>query len=241
MKAEAAVRPRFSARARMEGLQEEIIDLILDRGLEPGDPLPTEHELCAELGVGRNTAREALKVLQAVEIIEIRHGFGMFVAQNSLDALARGLAFRNRLSLRHSGDEALELVDVCQMLEAGLIAAATDAMTESHLTALRETVERMEKLAEAGESIAEEEQLFHGRLFEPLENGLLANLMGVFWQVYRQLHDQVAATGLGLGETARRHREIYEAVAAGDKVQAAKLIGCNFDGIRELIRERVSG
>lgn len=241
MKAEAEVRARYSARVRMEGLQEDIIDLILDRGLEPGDPLPTEHELCVELGVGRNTVREALKVLQAVGIIEIRHGYGMFVAQKSLDALARGLGFRSRLSLRHNGHEALELVDVRQALEAGLVGAAIDAMTDAHLAAVRETVERMEKLAEAGESITDEDQRFHRQLFEPLENGLLSNLMGVFWQVYRQLHDHVASEGIVLEETARQHREIYEAVAAGDRGQAAKLIESHFDGIRELIRERVSG
>lgn len=240
MKSQMTVPARFSARIRMEALQEEIIELILERGLEPGDPLPTEHELCAELGVGRNTVREALKVLQAVGIVEVRHGYGMFVAQNSLDALARGLAFRSRLSLRHSGHEALELVDVRQALEAGLIAAAVDAMTEEHLAAVRETVERMEKLAEAGESIADEDQLFHRQLFEPLENGLLSNLMGVFWQVYAQLHEHVAASGVAMVETARQHRDIFDAVAAGDRDRAAQLIESHFDGIRELIRQRVA-
>ena len=113
---------RFSAQARLRALQADIMELILERELEAGDALPTENELSAALGVGRNTLRESLKVLQALGVIEIRHGFGMFVAPSNFDALADGLTFRGRLSLRHHGQEALQLVDVRQALEAGLIA-----------------------------------------------------------------------------------------------------------------------
>lgn len=112
---------RFSAQNRSRALQAEIMELILERDLKAGDPLPTENELASALGIGRNTLREALKVLQALGVVEIRHGFGMFVAPRNFDALTDGLTFRGRLSLRHEGQEALQLVDVRQALEAGLI------------------------------------------------------------------------------------------------------------------------
>ena len=65
---------RFSAQNRMRALQTDIMNLILERRLSPGDPMPTEAELSEELGIGRNTLREALKVLQALGVVEIRHG-----------------------------------------------------------------------------------------------------------------------------------------------------------------------
>ena len=77
---------RLGAQARLRALQAGIIELILERELEPGDPLPTENELAALLGIGRNTLRETLKVLQALGVIEIRHGFGMFVAASNFEA-----------------------------------------------------------------------------------------------------------------------------------------------------------
>ena len=179
---------RFSAQARLRALQADIMELILERELEAGDPLPTENELSAVLGVGRNTLRESLKVLQALGVIEIRHGFGMFVAPSNFDALADGLTFRGRLSLRHHGQEALQLVDVRQALESGLIARAMDLMTPEHLAAVEESVLRMEALAGAGENFVDADADFHRRLFEPLNNELLVSLLGVFWQVYRRLH-----------------------------------------------------
>lgn len=242
---------RFSAQARLRALQADIMDLILERELEAGDPLPTENELSAALGVGRNTLRESLKVLQALGVIEIRHGFGMFVAPNNFDALADGLTFRGRLSLRHHGQEALQLVDMRQALESGLIARAMDLMTPERLAAVEESLLRMEMLAGAGENFVEADAEFHRRLFEPINNDLLVSLLGAFWKVCRRLHLELgglvagavelgAARETGLLETAAVHRGIYEAVASGDKVLAAQRLDSHFDGIRGRISQAVA-
>ena len=211
------------------------MDLILDRELEAGDPLPTENELAMVLGVGRNTLRESLKVLQALGVVEIRHGFGMFVAPSNFDALTDGLTFRGRLSLRHKGDEALELVDVRQALESGLIGNAMDTMTPAQLAAVEECVVLMEERAAAGEAFVEADAEFHRRLFEPLNNALLISLLAVFWKVYRQIHVEVGAGAEDLAAVAAAHRRIYEAVAEGDKALAAERLNRHFDGIRNRI------
>ncbi|WLQ04754.1 FadR/GntR family transcriptional regulator [Arthrobacter oryzae] len=232
-----ASQARFSAQARLRALQSDIMDLILERELDAGDPLPTENELAAALGVGRNTLRESLKVLQALGVVEIRHGFGMFVAPSNFDALADGMTFRGRLSLRHKGDEALELVDVRQALESGLIGGAMDSMTSSQLAAVEESVVRMEELAAAGQTFVEADAEFHRRLFEPLNNALLVSLLAVFWKVYRQINVEVGAGAEDLTETAAVHRGIFEAVAGGDKALAAERLNRHFDGIRHRIYE----
>jgi DNA-binding FadR family transcriptional regulator len=230
---------RFSAQARLRALQSDIMELILDRDLEAGDALPTENELCVALGVGRNTLRESLKVLQALGVIEIRHGFGMFVAPSNFEALADGLMFRARLSLRHHGLEALQLVDVRQALESGLISSAMDVMTAEDLAAVEASVVRMEELAAAGEPFVEADSDFHSRLFAPLNNELLLNLLGVFWRVYRKIHTEIGPGSEDRVALAALHRSIYTAVAAGDKAKASALLTRHFDGIRRRIREAV--
>lgn len=232
---------RFSAQVRLRALQSDIMDLILDRELEAGDPLPTEQELSAVLGVGRNTLRESLKVLQALGVIEIRHGFGMFVAPSNFDALTDGLTFRGRLSLRHQGQEALALVEVRQALESGLIGGAMAVVTPEQLAAIEESVLRIESLAGSGQHFVEADAEFHRRLFEPLNNELLISLMGVFWKVYRRLHVELGGADTeDLREAAARHREIYEAVASGDKVLAADRLNAHFEDIRRRIARHVS-
>lgn len=231
-----APRARFSAQVRLRALQADIMELILDRDLDAGDPLPTESELSEVLGVGRNTLRESLKVLQALGVVEIRHGFGMFVAPSNFNALADGLTFRGRLSLRHEGLEALQLVDIRQALEAGLIGSSISHVTSGHLKLIEASVERMEILASQGELFPDADAEFHRLLFEPLGNDLLMNLMNVFWQVYRKIHLEIGVDSADLLDTAAQHRAILDAVTARDAIRASKLLSGHFDGIRAKIQ-----
>ena len=226
---------RLGAQARLRALQAEIIDLILERELEPGEALPTETELAALLGTGRNTLREALKVLQALGVIEIRHGFGMFVAPSGFGALADGLTFRARLSLRHRGHEALELIELRRVLESALIGGSMALMTPDRLAGVEATVRRMEALAGSGEPFAEADAEFHRLLFEPLDNGLLRGLLGAFQAVYRGIQQELGGDGVDPAAAAAMHRGIYEAVAAGDAALAAERLGRHFDGLRRRI------
>ncbi len=226
---------RPGAQSRLRALQADIIELIVQRELEPGDPLPSEADLAAVLGTGRNTLREALKVLQALGMIEIRHGFGMFVAAGSLDALAEGLTFRALLSLRRGGREALELVEARRLLESGLVAASVAAATPALLARLEDAVRRIEELARSGEHFGEADAEFHRRLFEPLDNRLIEELVIAFRSVYRRIERELGGDDAGLPAAAAVHREVYDAVAAGDAVLAAERLGRLFYRLRDRI------
>jgi DNA-binding FadR family transcriptional regulator len=80
-------RPAGSARppraGRTQLLQEQIKDRILQLDLSAGDAMPTEAELAERLNVGRNSVREAIKALQAVGIVEVRRGLGLYVGKMS--------------------------------------------------------------------------------------------------------------------------------------------------------------
>ena len=57
-----------------------ITDNILAGNLKPGDKLPTEFELAESLGVGRNSVREAIKMLHSLGVVEVKMGAGTFIA-----------------------------------------------------------------------------------------------------------------------------------------------------------------
>ncbi|UJL47435.1 FadR family transcriptional regulator [Virgibacillus sp. NKC19-16] len=60
-----------------------IKDNLLNGSLKPGDKLPTEKELMEQLGVSRTPVRESIKILEAIGVIQIKRGEGMFIT-NSL-------------------------------------------------------------------------------------------------------------------------------------------------------------
>ena len=58
-----------------------LLEMIQKEGFGPGDKLPTEAELVESLGVGRNTVREALRILMSRNIVTIRQGSGTFISE----------------------------------------------------------------------------------------------------------------------------------------------------------------
>ena len=81
-------------------LQDKIKSLIIKQNLKSGDLMPTENELIEQLGVSRSSLREAIKSLEALHILDIRHGVGTFVSESSLVPMIRGLSFHTQLGVK---------------------------------------------------------------------------------------------------------------------------------------------
>ena len=62
-----------------------LLTYIADKGFALGERLPSERELAEQLGIGRNSLREALKVLEAMGVLEIRHGSGIFLRKLNVE------------------------------------------------------------------------------------------------------------------------------------------------------------
>ncbi|MEO3747638.1 FadR/GntR family transcriptional regulator [Plantactinospora sp. B5E13] len=223
--------------SRAVEVQEAVKVLILERGLTAGDPLPTESELMEELGIGRNSVREALKVLQALGIVEIRHGFGMFVGRMSLSGLVDELAFHSRITLQEERNHLGHLIEIREILESGLAQRLIDGHggddLVGRLTPARELIERMEAEARVGAVTPETDRLFHDVLYRPLGNPLVGQLLGAFWEVYHQLGDDLGPPDEAPADVARKHRDIYTAVITGDRPAAEAAMRAHFAGVRE--------
>ncbi|MEV0996403.1 FCD domain-containing protein [Nonomuraea sp. NPDC050202] len=224
--------PRPARPSRAVEAQEGVKDLIVRRGLVAGDPLPTESELMEELQVSRNSIREALKALQAVGIVDIRHGFGMFVGRMSLAGLVDELTFHSRITLQNGANHLAHLVEIREILETGLVQRLIELGPEVDLTPVAEVMARMESEAQAGLVSPETDRLFHDVLYRPLGNPLVSRLLGAFWDVYYQLRDALGAPDEPPADVARRHRDIYTAVLKGDSDAAVAAVHAHFEGVR---------
>lgn len=107
---EAAIAPVLSRidRASIKNLAlDQLKHFIVTTGITPGERLPSERELAEQLGVGRNSVREALKILEAVGLVESRIGEGTFVVDQVGASIGRHIGF----SLAVWGSTTLELMD----------------------------------------------------------------------------------------------------------------------------------
>ncbi|WP_246186875.1 FadR/GntR family transcriptional regulator [Microlunatus speluncae] len=227
----APQRPRTAA-TNQEFIRDAVKAYILDHNLASGDPLPTEQELMSQLGVGRHPLREAMKALQAVGIIEIRHGYGTYVGAVGLKSLEDGLAFRMSQSMTGDLREVRDVLAVRQALEIGLADEVVAHFGPGGLDELTEIVERMEAKADQGETFADEDWEFHRALYQPLGNDLIMDLLAVFWRTFADVNARLPGDSYPRETAARWHRDLLTALESGDAARFAAAMKDHFVGIR---------
>lgn len=214
----------------------DIKQFILDHRLRPGDLLPTEAEIGDAVGASRSSVREAIKMLSALDIVEVRHGHGTYVGRMSLNALVESLAFRGMLSRTDDHKVLLELIDVRQMLEQGLAAAIISTLDPELRSTLEALAGRMEEQAARGEDFLDLDREFHLLLMRPIGNELVLQLTEAFWEVQRIVAPTLNATREDAITTARLHTAIVAAAAKGDVDELRTAIAAHYDPVRERVR-----
>lgn len=215
-------------------VQENLRSYVEDNGLKAGDALPPESRLATQLGVSRNSVREAIKGLESLGILETRRGIGVFVKAFSFEPLLDNLHYGLRGTLR----EVAEVLEIRRVLEVALIDKTIGLIGEGDIAELRATLARMREKAERNETFAEDDQLFHQLLFRCLDNRMLARLIEVFWLAFYKVSDFVNLTNPDPLATWRDHRDIVEAIAARDPVEARLRLDRHYDGIASLLASK---
>jgi DNA-binding FadR family transcriptional regulator len=219
---EAIARPKLVH----ESAQEAIREYVLHNNLGAGDPLPGEMELARQLGISRNSVREAIRALESIGVLEVRRGRGVFVREFSFEPLLEGLAYGLLVQLR----EVEELLDIRCVLETGMVDRAIATLDEHALAELRATVDQMGSLAAQGKPFEDDDRRFHTLIFSGIESRTFLRLLDVFWMAYRNASRQVGVDP-DPRRTWRDHVAILEALEVGDGEGARKALEAHYSGI----------
>src|SRR5260221_7676946 len=125
-----------------EQIVQQVEDSILKGQLKTGDQLPAERDLAQRFGVSRTAVRESVKTLQEKGLVEAYSGRGTFVTNGTSQAIRQSLDLMIKIGQR---DGSAHLAEVREILEPGIAALAAVRAEESHLSALREAVEIMDR------------------------------------------------------------------------------------------------
>lgn len=235
MTKDARRRPQYDA-------QHEIKRVIIEAGLAPGDPMPTEAQLTEQLGISRGSLREALKSLQARGIVEVVHGRGMFVGQLSMDALVDGLTFQALLGTTVDHRRlAAELVDVRDILESALIQRIAAAADTALLDELDRIVALMERTDGDGLPFQELDRQFHTMLYGSIGNEVVTKLIAAFWDVLDAARPTLPTSVDDRIANAAHHRAILEAVRRGDPAAAQGAMQHHFSSTHRWIKDTPAG
>jgi GntR family transcriptional repressor for pyruvate dehydrogenase complex len=197
---------------------ERIRELIASGQWGPGTRLPRETDLARQLGISRNSLREAVRALSLTRVLEVRQGDGTYVSSLEADELL-GPPLSNTHLLR--GRTVLELFEVRRILEPHAAAVAAEHGGPDVVEALREELDRMYAAGDRAEELIEADAAFHDVIAAAPGNGVLRALL-------RSLSTTTARARLWHGIAERgaldlareEHARIFEAIAAGDQEAA---------------------
>lgn len=124
-----------------------LTDAMINKELRPGDKIPTELELSETLGVGRNSIREAIKILVYLGVLEIRRAEGTFVCEGFTESMIDPMIYGIILDKADSYDNLMELRE---MMEAGVVRLAMAKYTAEDMRNLEEKLSVMKAEIEKG-------------------------------------------------------------------------------------------
>lgn len=217
-----------------QSIQEVIKVYISHNQLKAGDALPPENDLAKQIGVSRNSVREAIKALESMGILETRHGSGVYVREFSFEPLLNNLPY----GLMGNLQDVSELLEIRRILELAKIESAIDALTAEQLAELEVVLDKMYQRAKNQESFPEEDRRFHYLLFEHLGNAMFLKLLDVFWQAVTKASQHITMLDPQPLQTYRDHVAIVEAVKAKNPENARKALDQHYDGIRNRLKTK---
>ena len=228
-----------------EVVAEQILRLITDLALAPGDRLPTENELAARLGASRTVVREAVKILSATGRVSAQKGRGLYVADGEglLGATQFGGFFKPT-----DLDHIFMLFEFRRIQE---VAASRLAATQASPSELR-VIEAAVQTCRHGHQTDDKEQFeagddaFHLGVAAASHNFFLLSAV----REARRLQRQATVIGVrGVGghaaEAVEEHEAIYRAIRDGRPEAAADATVVHLDNTlkdyRQEIQRRVFG
>ncbi|MBP0453040.1 FadR family transcriptional regulator [Kitasatospora sp. RG8] len=197
---------------------ERIKEMILSGALQPGARLPNEAELADQLGLSRNSLREAVRALTAMRILVPKQGDGTYVSGLEPHLLLESLAFAADVSQGHTAGQ---LLQVRRLLEPQATALAADRITGPGLAELRAILDRSARDISI-EEFVELDIAFHRTIADAVGNPVLSTLLGILSTHTQRLRIVRGIRHAPAREQAHRdHETIWRALAAGDALLAA--------------------
>jgi DNA-binding FadR family transcriptional regulator len=221
---------------RAPSVTDDAIDKIRERIVSgvwrPGDRLPKESELAAELGLSRNSLREAVRALSQLRVLEVRQGDGTYVSSLEPDLLLESTGFVSHLLL---GETAVALYEVRRILEA-----AAARIDDQEKIELGHSLDLM-RAAKTVEELVDADVAFHAVIARaagnPVLTSLLASLATRTLRV-RLWHGRAADDALDV--TREEHRRIFEAIMQGDPELARAAASAHIASGERWLREQLA-
>ncbi len=224
-----------------DSIVDQLEQMILDGVLKPGDRLPAERELAQQLDVSRPSLREAIVVMESKGLLQVRRGGGTFVC----DVVAHTITDPLVHLLKRHPDATYDVVELRLSLEevAAYYAALRANEADRKVLALRLEALMSSYEANDTEHTAEVDVEFHMAIAEASHNVALVLVMRGLFNLLRvsilNNLEKIYKEAGGKAIIASQHRELFNAVMAGEAEAAREAAHTHLAFVAATLREGV--
>ncbi|QDR82637.1 FadR/GntR family transcriptional regulator [Sporomusa termitida] len=211
----------------VEQIVDNVTNAIINGELKPGDKIPTENELCTSMGVGRNSVREAIKILEAYGVLTIKRAEGTFVKQGFDSKMLYPVLYGIILQK----DSANQIIELRKVIDVGILQLAIDKLELESLHKAEQAMQKLEqKLAAPAvdiNAIFEADTAFHMVLVAITQNALLEGICSYVDQITKKSRLKAIEKFINDKATERfllMHRDMLRVVKEKDRAKINEVV-----------------
>ena len=218
-------------RRTFEEVSSKIKTLVFEGVLKPGDKLPSEAELAKQFNVGRQTVREALRILELSGFIHVQKGFGGGpIIKDTILANVTNLLLDAFQMEKISVDE---FVAARLMVEKGILNYAIDNADDQDVKALQENLAEAKALITNSELATDVNFIFHELLAKASKNAVFIILEGAVNAIHRDLRSRRTPDFETSKNATLAHEKILDAFIERDREKAVALLEQDILAVRK--------
>lgn len=218
-------------------LQLEIIryiqNYIEENNLKAGDKLPSQEQLLEMMGVSRTSLREAMKTLEARNVLEVRNGKGVYVGNQ------KDNAFLTLIDFTLEKEKMLDALEVRKILEREILRMVIHTATDEELKELGGITKILMDKFHKGEKQNEEDKKFHYTIYHLSHNEIMyqlilsiSNVMDKFWEFPLNMEDPFL-------ESLPLHEKLYQAICEKNVKKAQAINEQLLDAVYRDIKKQI--
>ncbi|MDD9304953.1 MAG: FadR family transcriptional regulator [Desulfobacter sp.] len=191
---------------------ERIKMALINGELKPGDFIPSESEMTHNLGVGKSSVREAIKMLQAMGVLEVKRGQGTIIRKSPDEDALNPMVFQLILAKGIPQD----LLNLRKMFEPAYSVMAMETATDKDIEDIEEKLVEFEAVIASGNQSASHDLAFHMAVLQATHNRMVIRI----GKTMMELFDASIETSMRvLPEVALKdHKAIFKALRERDEI-----------------------
>jgi GntR family transcriptional repressor for pyruvate dehydrogenase complex len=217
----------------MEGLEQtaKLLELIRERGFQPGDKLPSERDLAALFGMSRSAVREALIRLDTLRIVESRPKSGVYLQPYGAERSIEAMVLFAETNTPLSAAEVAQSVELRSVLESESMRLACLRRTQGDLDDLQQILRESAAAIARGETLAELDPQFHKAIVAATKNDVLLRFINVFYRMSRRRREIYFRDPQQSKRSHAQHLQLYGAIQAQDAELGQQILRRHLKGV----------